>query len=68
TNMAVESGYPAGRAVADALGATATVTSERTPAAARADGGAAVNRAALESYPGRSRTPSWSRTSNTTSG
>ena len=51
TNMAVESGYHAGRAVADALGATATVTTERSSATARADGGAAINRAALESYP-----------------
>ena len=51
TNMAVESGYHAGRAVADALGATTTVTTERSPATARADGGAAVNRAALDSYP-----------------
>ena len=53
TNMAVESGYHAGKAVADALqprGPDASVT-EGQPAGARADGGATVRQSDLESYP-----------------
>ena len=51
TNMAVESGYHAGKAVVEAIGSQPAATATGGAAAARADGGASINRQALESYP-----------------
>ena len=50
TNMAVESGYHAGKAVADALSGPSPTAGTST-AGARADGGVTVRKADLEAYP-----------------